>query len=234
MTSPNSLGSSRATTAGGPVARAADRLIAAETSRVPCAPVRDEIGRDDVDAAYAVQQVLHRRARDAGREVFGRKIGLTSPAVQAQLGVDQPDFGVLFTDMDVTRDAAGAGVDTTRLLQPRIEAEVAFVLATDLDAPGPDGAFDAATVVRAVDAVVPALEIVDCRIADWDISFGDTVADNASAGLYVLGQAHVGPGVLGPTSPHPAELAMTMTRRHGDGEPNRSPRGTARTASAAP
>jgi 2-keto-4-pentenoate hydratase len=105
---------------------------------------------------------------------------LTSFAVQRQLGVDQPDFGVLFDDMRV---AAGAVVDSTLLMQPRIEAEIAFVLSADLDAAD----LDAGTVRAAVEDVVPALEIVDSRIAGWDITFADTVADNASSGLFVLG-----------------------------------------------
>ncbi|MER6006498.1 fumarylacetoacetate hydrolase family protein [Nonomuraea angiospora] len=107
----------------------------------------------------------------------GRKIGLTSPAVQQQLGVDQPDFGVLFADMEVTGTAP-----TGQLLQPKVEAEIAFVLADDLT-----GDLDLPTVRAAVEYAVPALEIVDSRIADWDITITDTVADNASSGLYVLG-----------------------------------------------
>jgi 2-keto-4-pentenoate hydratase len=215
VTSPSSLDPARPDTSDGPVARAAARLITAGGDRAPCAPVRDEIGAADVEAAYAVQQILHRRALDAGREVSGRKIGLTAPAVQAQLGVDQPDFGFLYADMDVTRDANSGGVDPARLLQPKIEAEVAFLLGADLDTPGPSGRFDDAAVAEAIAAVVPALEIVDSRVAGWDISFADTVADNASAGLYVLGEAHVGPAVLGPDlAATLARVSMTMTRSH--------------------
>ena len=116
----------------------------------------------------------------AGATVVGRKIGLTSPAVQQQLGVDQPDFGILFDDMAYP-DGATLPVDA--VLQPRVEAEVAFVLKADLA----DGPLDAAQVRAAVDYAVAALEVCGSRIAGWDISFGDTVADNASAGAYVLG-----------------------------------------------
>ncbi|GAA4869174.1 fumarylacetoacetate hydrolase family protein [Actinomycetospora straminea] len=192
---------------------AAARLISAADERRPCPPVRDLIGRDDVRAAYAVQSVLHERALAAGRRVAGRKIGLTAPAVQAQLGVDQPDFGVLYADMDVTADATRSGVETTRLLQPKIEAEVAFVLAKDLHSPTADGTFRAEELADAIAAVVPALEIVDSRVAGWDISFGDTVADNASSGLYVLGTDRAEPDLFGPDlDAGLAAVSMTMMR----------------------
>ncbi|MDO9378831.1 MAG: fumarylacetoacetate hydrolase family protein [Nocardioidaceae bacterium] len=170
-----------ASTATDAVDRAATRLIDAAATATPCAPVRDLIGDTDVDAAYAVQQQVVADRLASGANVVGRKIGLTSPAVQAQLGVDQPDFGVLLNDMDVSADAGA--VPTGRLLQPKVEAEVAFVLARDLV----DGDLGPEQVRAAVDYAVPALEIVDSRVAGWDITFGDTVADNASGGLYVLG-----------------------------------------------
>jgi 2-keto-4-pentenoate hydratase len=162
------------------IREAADRLLEATRAVRPCAPVRDLIGSDDLAAAYAVQSHLVAARRAAGAVVVGRKIGATSLAVQQQLGVDQPDFGWLFDDMDLS----GADeVPMARLLQPKAEAEVAFVLGADLD----EGPLDAAQVRGAVEHAVAALEIVDSRIAGWDISFGDTVADNASSGLYVLG-----------------------------------------------
>ncbi|MEV6096117.1 fumarylacetoacetate hydrolase family protein [Nocardia sp. NPDC051981] len=159
---------------------AADMLGAAARSGTPCAPVRDLIGADDIAAAYAVQELLTAERIAAGARVVGRKIGLTSPAVQRQLGVDQPDFGVLFDDMHYRQDTP---VPLSRLLQPKVEAEVAFVLAQDLV----DGSLDDEQVRGAVGYAVAALEIVDSRIAGWDITFGDTVADNASSGLFVLG-----------------------------------------------
>ena len=159
---------------------ASDRLRRAAADRAPCAPVRDLIGADDVHLAYAVQQRLTAARRAAGAIVVGRKIGLTSPAVQAQLGVDQPDFGVLFEDM---RFADGATVPMALLLQPKVEAEIAFVLGADLA----EGPLDASQVRAAVAHACPALEIVDSRIVDWDITFGDTVADNGSSALFVLG-----------------------------------------------
>ncbi|MDF3141877.1 MULTISPECIES: fumarylacetoacetate hydrolase family protein [unclassified Streptomyces] len=163
---------------------ATDRLTTAAVEREPCAPVRDLLGAVDVDTAYEVQRRLTARRLADGAVRTGRKIGLTSPAVQKQLGVDQPDFGVLFSDMDVS---ALAEVPTTRLLQPKVEAEIAFLLATDLD--GDD--LDLAAVRAAVAYAMPALEIVDSRVADWDITITDTVADNASSGLYVLGESRL-------------------------------------------
>ncbi|MEO7351342.1 MAG: fumarylacetoacetate hydrolase family protein [Marmoricola sp.] len=163
------------------IEQAAERLRHAAQTLEPCPPVRDLIGADG-SAAYAVQKLFAARRLDEGAVVTGRKIGLTSPAVQAQLGVDQPDFGVLFDDM---AHADGDTVDTARLLQPKVEAEVAFVLGADLA----DGDLDAAQVRAAVAEVVPALEIVDSRIAGWDITFADTVADNGSSALYVLGSS---------------------------------------------
>lgn len=179
------------------VLAAADRLARAQQSGHPCAPVRDLIG-DDPGAAYAVQRsVVGRRLRN-GAVVVGRKVGLTSRAVQAQLGVDQPDYGTLLDDM---ADEDGATVDTTTLLQPRVEAEVAFVLGSGLD----KGALDQAQVRDAVARVVPALEIVDSRIAGWDITFADTVADNGSSARYVLGAGSVSLNEV-----EPARVRMSM------------------------
>jgi len=169
------------------VAAAADRLVQAQLTRVPCAPVRDLIGTDDLPAAYAVQQGLVQRRLVDGVTVVGRKIGATSEAVQRQLGVDQPDFGYLLSDMDVSHGAGGEPISMRTLVQPRVEAEVAFVLGADV-APGDEDAITLDLVRSAVDVALPALEIVDSRIADWDITFTDTVADNASSGLFVVGR----------------------------------------------
>jgi 2-keto-4-pentenoate hydratase len=168
------------------ISAAVTRLSEAQATRAPCAPVRDLIGTDDLDAAYAVQQGLVRARLDGGVTVVGRKIGATSEAVQTQLGVDQPDFGYLLSDMDVSAGVDGDPISMRTLLQPRVEGEVAFRLARDIDPP--DGADITLDLVRdAVDVALPALEIVDSRIADWAIGFTDTVADNASSGLFVVG-----------------------------------------------
>lgn len=180
------------------VIEAAERLQEAVRTGVPCLPVRDLIGADDVELAYAVQRRRTDIRLSAGARIVGRKIGLTSPAVQRQLGVDRPDFGVLFDDMDVSGQDE---VPSERLLQPKTEAEVAFVLGKDLA----DGPLDAAQVRGAVAYAVAALEVVDSRIAGWDITFGDTVADNASSGLFLLGEQRVRLDEF-----DPVEVSMTM------------------------
>jgi 2-keto-4-pentenoate hydratase len=159
---------------------AARRLAAAWRSGEPGAPVRDLIAAGDVDAAYAVQDIGTRARLDAGGRLVGRKIGLTSPAVQKQLGVDQPDYGMLFDDMDVP---LGAEIAFSRVHQPKIEAEVAFILSQDLN----DAHLTTADILSAIDYAVASFEIVGSRIAAWDITLVDTVADNASSGLFVLG-----------------------------------------------
>jgi 2-keto-4-pentenoate hydratase len=163
------------------VATAADRLREAALTHTPCAPVRDLLGTTDIALAYRVQRTLTEARLADGARIVGHKIGLTSPAVQRQLGVDRPDFGVLFDDMlwDESRP-----IPAGRLLQPKAEAEIAFILAEDLD----DGELTPQRIRAAVDYAVPALEIVDSRIRDWDISITDTIADNASCGLFVLGR----------------------------------------------
>ena len=170
------------------IAAAVERLATAQETRVPCAAVRDLIGTDDLAAAYAVQQGLVQKRLSGGATVVGRKIGATSEAVQNQLGVDQPDFGYLLDDMDVSDAASDSGVTISMrtLLQPRVEAEVAFVLARDVDMDEDDITIE--SVRGCVEVALPALEIVDSRIENWDIKFTDTVADNASSGLYVVGR----------------------------------------------
>lgn len=183
--------------------KTADALWEAEQSGTPCPAVRDQLPTGDLSTAYAVQRINVERRLAQGRRLVGRKIGLTSPAVQHQLGVDEPDFGALLSDMAVPD---GGTVPHGRLLQPKIEAEVALVLASDL--PHPETTL--ADVLRAVDFALPALEIVDSRIANWDISLVDTVADNASSGMFVIGGT---PVPL--TSVDLRTVRMTLTR---DGE----------------
>ena len=158
---------------------AADRLIAAAAAPLQCEPVRDILGDTDVASAYAVQHILTEDSLARGRGIVGHKIGLTSPAVQHQLGVDQPDSGVLFADMQVANRAT---VEIDTLLQPKVEAEIAFLLAEDLDGDLSDSRIRAAAGVA-----IPAIEIVDSRIRDWSISIVDTIADNGSSALFVLG-----------------------------------------------
>lgn len=155
-------------------------LREASESGKPCPPIRDRLPAGDVAAAYEVQRINAEHRIGDGRRVIGRKIGLTSVAVQRQLGVEQPDFGVLFDDMAYVD---GATVPVDRLLQPRAEAEIAIVLGRDLDR----GDCTFVDVLRAAEFVLPAIEVCDSRVADWDITIVDTVADNASSGVFVLG-----------------------------------------------
>lgn len=152
-------------------------------------PLRDGLEPTDSAGAYAVQALNTRHWQQQGRRIVGRKVGLTAKAVQAQLGVDQPDFGVLFEDMAVPD---GGVLDPTRVLQPKAEAEVAVILAADL--PGVDTSRN--DVAAAIGGVVAAIEIVDSRIADWKITFADTVADNGSSAFYVLGSEVKAPAGL--------------------------------------
>ncbi len=156
----------------------AERLRAAYSGgAVP--PLRSGLEPTDVEGAYAVQSINTRFWQSAGRRIVGRKAGLTAKAVQAQLGVDQPDFGVLFDDM---RIADGGKLDPARTLQPKVEAEIAFILGAGL----PDIDTSVEQAAAAVATVHAAIEIVDSRIADWKITFADTVADNGSSAFFVL------------------------------------------------
>ena len=145
-------------------------------------PLRDCLDPTDAAGAYAVQEINTRFWEAEGRRIVGRKAGLTAKAVQVQLGVDQPDFGVLFEDMRV---ADGGHLDTAQCLQAKAEGEIAFVMGADLSSTRTT----AAEVAAAVASVHAAIEIVDSRIADWKITFADTVADNGSSAFFVLADA---------------------------------------------
>lgn len=159
---------------------AAASLWDAQRSGVPCAPVRTHLEAHGVDAAYRVQELNIARRLDPVTRRVGRKIGLTSPAVQQQLKVNEPDFGTLLSDMAVPD---GGVLATGAVLQPKAEGEIAFVLGADLDMPAPT----AADILRATEFILPAIEIVGSRVENWKISLIDTVADNASSGAFVLG-----------------------------------------------
>lgn len=163
----------------------ADQLWQAEKSGTPLPPVREQIRREAVDgdliaAAYQIQQINTQRRLSGGARLVGRKIGLTSVSVQRQLGVDSPDFGALFADMAV---GSGEEIAWSRLMQPKAEAEIALVLERDL----PHETHTVADLIAATAYALPAIEVVGSRIANWDIRLADTVADNASSGLFVLG-----------------------------------------------
>ena len=142
-----------------------------------------------LDDAYLIQLRMIERRRAAGEVLIGKKIGVTSQVVMDMLGVDQPDFGHLLSGMVFNE---GEAIDTARLIAPRAEAEVAFILDRDLTGPG----VTAADVLRATDCVMPCFEIVDSRIRDWKIRIQDTVADNASCGVFTLGGVRRSPRQL--------------------------------------
>ena len=158
---------------------AAAQLREAQAQGEPCSPVRTLIGDSDVAAAYEVQRINNALRVSQGGVVVGQKIGLTSLAVQKQLGVDQPDFGLLFADTEVKN---GGGVRASEILQPKAEAEIAFVMKHDLT-----GDITLERAKAAIDYAVGAIEIVGSRVLNWDIRITDTVADNASASHFVLG-----------------------------------------------
>lgn len=143
-------------------------------------PLRNYLDPVDIEGAYQIQALNTDCWIADGREIIGCKIGLTAKTVQAQLGVDQPDFGVLFEDMQVED---GGVLSPDRVIQPRAEAEVALILDRDL----PDRQVNQADVEAAVGQVMASIEIVDSRISDWKIAFADTVADNGSSAMFVLG-----------------------------------------------
>ena len=184
------------------VNKVAARLRSAETTRETIAPVRGEIALDDMTTAYAVQQANVTARLAAGERLVGRKIGLTSLAVQKQLGVEQPDFGALFANM-AYGDAEP--IPLSRLIQPKVEAEIALVLEHDLT----HDKHTFVDILRASAYALAAIEVVDSRIAKWDIRFVDTVADNASSARFVLGSRPVPLSSLDLT-------ACTMTLVRGD------------------
>lgn len=162
------------------IAELSDALWDAERSCVPVAPLTDGHPELGIDDAYAIQTHNIDRQVAGGAHIQGRKVGLTSRTMQELLGVDEPDFGVLLDSMFVED---GDEISLPEMLQPRVEAEMAFVLDSDLVGPG----VTTANALAAIGGVLPAVEIVDSRVADWRIKLVDTVADNASSGKLVLG-----------------------------------------------
>jgi 2-oxopent-4-enoate/cis-2-oxohex-4-enoate hydratase len=166
---------------GASLARFGEALYDALVSRIPIPPITDSVPDLTLLDAYEIQKVfVERRMTAEGSHIVGRKIGVTSKAVQDLLNVRQPDFGNLLSTMRY-RDHASIAVDT--MISPRAEGEIAFKLKHDLVGPG----LMAADVLRATECVMPCFEIVDSRISNWRIRIQDTVADNASSGVFVLG-----------------------------------------------
>lgn len=182
-----------------PLAEAvAEELFQAEANAAPIGQLSARLDNVNIDDAYTIQEHVIARREALGARRVGRKVGLTNPTVQQQLGVAEPDFGVLLDDMELSD---GVTVDVSRLISPRIEAELAFIIGEDLREVSREA------VIAAVTQVVASFEIVDSRISDWKITIFDTIADNASSARYVLGQSSL------PLSQIvPADVSMTLTR----------------------
>lgn len=155
-------------------------LLAAEEQRAPIAPLTETYGTLSIEDAYKIQIDGIQRKLASGRSIVGKKIGLTSVAMQKLLGVSEPDYGHLLDHMLVME---GIAVPRSELLLPKVEGEIAFVLDKALKGPG----VTIADVLRASAGVMPAIEIVDSRIRDWKIKLPDTIADNASSARFVVG-----------------------------------------------
>jgi 2-keto-4-pentenoate hydratase len=184
------------------VAEAAGTLLDAYASRTPVSPLTAKYSGMSVGDAYEIQLAQVTAWTSAGAVVKGHKVGLTSAAMQMQMGVDQPDFGVLTDSMFLPE---GITADITHFLQPRAEPEIGFVLGRSLSGPG----VTVAEAVAAIEFVLPALEIIDSRIIDWRITLPDTIADNASSGGLVLGSR--------PVRPQDLDLSLTGCLLHRNG-----------------
>ena len=163
-----------------------DELYQALVSRTVIDPLTNRYPDLQVDTAYQIQQRMIERRVAAGERIIGKKIGVTSRAVMNMLGVFRPDFGYMLNGM-IHNEGQAISMDT--LIQPKAEGEIAFILKRDLMGPGVTNA----EVLAATECVMPCFEIVDSRIRDWKIKIGDTVADNASCGVFVLGDQAVDP-----------------------------------------
>lgn len=186
------------------IERAGDELYDAYRGNTTVAPLRDRYEGIDIVDAYRIQERFMQRRYAIGEEVVGKKIGVTSKAVQEMIGVFEPDFGQLTSIMEIEN---GGTADLDKLIQPKAEAEIAFVLKEDLVGPG----ITATDVIRATDHVRACFEIVDSRIDNWDIRIQDTVADNASCGVFVLGEDKI--------DPRDVDLTLAGLLVEKDGEP---------------
>jgi 2-keto-4-pentenoate hydratase len=167
------------------IEKIADQLYTAEINKTPIPPIRTAFeGEKDIKAAYKIQKLITLKKQDKGEKLIGKKIGLTSLAVQEQLGVDEPDFGILTSKMQIKNHGK---LDSNQLMQPKAETEWAFILKTDLN----DDEITIEKVKDAIDFAKVAIEIVGSRIENWNIKITDTVADNASGSHFVLGSEKI-------------------------------------------
>jgi 2-oxopent-4-enoate/cis-2-oxohex-4-enoate hydratase len=191
-----------------------DELYAALSAANTVAPLTDRHATITNEEAYQIQRRLIDRRLAGGEQIIGKKIGVTSDVVQKMLNVDQPDFGFL---MNTMRFASGADISIgkLRLIQPRAEGEIAFVLGSDLAGAN----VTRQDVMDATAYVLPCFEIVDSRIRDWKIRIQDTIADNASCGVFVLGELH--------TDPKSLDLAAVKLEMQKNGVPSGAGLGSA-------
>lgn len=185
------------------ILKAAERLWIAQENMSPCEPIRDLISTSDLDGAYQVQKINIDRGTAKGARISGRKIGFTSTALRTQLGVSEPDFGTLFTSMEIDH---GGEISLAGCLDPRVEMEIGLVFGDDLDGEH----ISRAKLIRSVEYVTASLEIVESRISDWDVTIVDNIADNGAAGRYVFGSRVVPIAGL--------ELADCKAELHRNGE----------------
>ncbi len=165
-----------------------EELYQALKTETTLAPLTDRYPDITIEDAYHISQaMLNARIADRGVKVVGKKIGVTSAAVQEMLGVFQPDFGFLTSEMTVENNSEVS--IKGNMIQPRAEAEIAFLLKEDLQGPG----VTEEDVLNATESIMPCFEIVDSRIKDWKIKIQDTIADNASCGVYAIGNEHTDP-----------------------------------------
>lgn len=163
-----------------------EELWKAECASTPVGPLTERFDRLSEADAYGVQAAVAAIRHGLGHRVVGKKIGLTSPAMQEFVGLAEPDFGILFDVMEVSN---GDVVASRELIAPRVEPEIAFLLKARLEGPG----VTPRQVLAATECIIPAIEVIDSRIADWRIRWHDTVADNGSSGRFVLGEQAFSP-----------------------------------------
>jgi 2-keto-4-pentenoate hydratase len=166
------------------IEKAACQIRIAKEQNSPCSPIRHFFEEKNIDAAYNIQEINTEQRIKNGHRIVGQKIGLTSLAVQQQLGVSEPDFGMLFDDMGFLSESE---IPYELLIQAKAETELGFVLKDNLT----EKTIDIETIKNAIDYVVVAIEIVGSRIENWDINIMDTIADNASASHYIVGENRI-------------------------------------------
>lgn len=158
----------------------AEKLLVAEATKQPIEPLSSIVPDITADDAYAIQLLQIASKQQEGKRIVGKKIGLTSKAMQQQFKVSEPDYGHILSDMV---EVDGATISLNHFIQPKLEFEIAFVLKKNLYGPN----ITVEDVIEATDYIVPALEVIDSRIVDWKIRFEDTVADNGSSAMVIIG-----------------------------------------------